>query len=120
MTQRVTAILAVCPSLVLALGSVGLLCAATFSTGWWTAQDESLAEAVLTRNTAEIVRLVALGQDPNEPAPVRRQLRDSRVRGPAITPLDAAIRTGSPELAALLIRLGAVPSTEQLQAIAEP
>jgi ankyrin repeat protein len=92
--------------------AVALALAAVVVAGWlagadpfWPLPEVTLAEAVVTRDYAEIVRLIEHGADPNQPARVRVDMLNSAEH--TLTPLEAAVGTRAIELVRLLVRHGA-------------
>lgn len=86
-----------------------LLFVGAWAIGWhpfWPVPELTLSEAVVTRDSAEVVRLIEQeGADANRAWRVRASLADGRER--LITPLEAAVLTRRPEMIRLLLRHGA-------------
>jgi hypothetical protein len=72
---------------------------------FWPLPDVTLSEAVVTRDYAEIVRLIGSGADANRPSHVRADMLNGAEH--TMTPLEAAVGTGVIELVQLLLRHGA-------------
>lgn len=89
-------------ALVLAVLAGWMVGADTF----WPLPEITLSEAVVTRDYAEVVRLIESGADPNRPAHIRVDMLNSAEY--TKTPLEAAVGTGVIELVQLLLRHGAV------------
>lgn len=68
----------------------------------WPAEAVTLAEAAATRNSAEVLRLVGRGHDPSRRERVRAALLSTR-RDRLLTPLEAAVWTGSSDIVRLLL-----------------
>jgi hypothetical protein len=71
----------------------------------WPAYELNLAEAVAVRDTAEVVRQLEAGADPNLRQPVRPGLLGSAAV--EALPLEAAVSIRRPELVAVLRQRGA-------------
>ena len=113
MRVRLLPILAVAPALAFALLSVVATVARPFGGGLWPPDEVTLPEAAATGNAAEVLRLLALGVNPNVPAPVRREVvNDPRS---ALTAFEAALLEGEPEVATLLLERGASPTAAQVR-----
>jgi len=89
-----------------------LVLAASIMVAWlvaadlfWPLPEITLSEAVVTRDYAEVVRLIESGADPNRPSHIRADMLNSAEY--TKTPLEAAVGTGVIELVQLLLRHGA-------------
>jgi hypothetical protein len=72
---------------------------------FWPLPEMTLSEAVVTRDYAEVVRLIENGADPNRASHIRADMLNSAEY--TKTPLEAAVGTGVIELVQLLLRHGA-------------
>jgi hypothetical protein len=90
---------------VMALAAVVVVGWLTGSDPFWPVPEVTLSEAVVTRDYAEIVRLIESGADPNQPSRVRPDVLNSAEH--TLTPLEAAVGTRTIELVRLLVRHGA-------------
>lgn len=72
---------------------------------FWPLPEMTLSEAVVTRDYAEVVRLIESGADPDQPSHIRADMLNSAEY--TRTPLEAAVGTGVIELVQLLLRHGA-------------
>ena len=72
---------------------------------FWPLPELTLSEAVVTRDYAEVVRLIESCADPNRPSHIRVDMLNSAEY--TKTPLEAAVGTGVIELVQLLLRHGA-------------
>ena len=70
----------------------------------FSAHAESLAEAAANRDTADVVLRLALGEDPNLPAPVRLPYESNRL---VLTPLEGAVVGQRVAVVRLLVNRGA-------------
>ena len=111
---RVCRALAVVPAIALAIASLGWTAGAFAGGGLWPARDETLSEAAATRNKAEAARLIALGEDPNRPAPVRAGLLPGG-QSQVVTPIEAAILVRRPDMAKMLLDYGVSIDAEELR-----
>ena len=103
------------PAGVLASASLWWTLASLWGGGLWPAQRVTLAEAVATRDPAEVERLIGFGENPNSAMSVRPGLLGpTAVR---VTPLEAAVWSRDAEMLALLLRRGAIPSESELRAL---
>jgi hypothetical protein len=113
MRGRLLPLLAVAPAVALAVLSVVATAAQPFGGGLWPPDEVTLPEAAATGNAAEVLRLLALGENPNLPARVRREVvNDPRA---TLTAFEAALLEGEPEVAALLLQRGASPTAAQVR-----
>ena len=99
--------LACVPAVVVALiGAWGVV--ANPTGGWvWPPDDVNLSEAVVTRNYAELVRLLENGANPTRPNLVRASLL-SRGRPVVAIPVEAAVIASNAAMLGLLMNKGAV------------
>ena len=72
---------------------------------FWPRTSMTLSEAAATGDAGEVVRLLGQGQDPNARYFVKAGLLARR--SVVVTPLEAAVHAGDPQIEALLIRAGA-------------
>lgn len=108
-TARVLAAAAAAPGAVLAIVTAAWLAAALVDAHpFWLSAPLTLSEAAALRDSGEVARLLAAGEDPNGRYPVRRGVLNDTPRGP-ITPMQAATAAGRDEIVRLLIDAGAVP-----------
>jgi hypothetical protein len=115
MRGRLLPVLAVAPAAAFALLSVVATVARPLGGGLWPPDEVTLPEAAATGNAAEVLRLLALGVNPNVPARVRREVvNDPRT---ALTAFEAALLEGEPEVATLLLERGASPTATQVQGL---
>ena len=97
---------AVAPAVVLVCVEFGVLVwASVAGHPRWPDEHLNLSEAAATRDTAEMVRLIDGGHDPNGHYPVRPGLVDNNAEV-HITPLEAAIAIRRAELVDLLFKDG--------------
>lgn len=111
---RVCRLLAAAPAILLALASLAWTAGGLAGGGLWPARDETLSEAAATRNKAEAARLIAMGEDPNRPARVRKGLLpgdESRV----VTPIEAAVAVRRPDMVQMLLDYGASLDAGQIR-----
>jgi hypothetical protein len=113
---RACIVLAAAPALVLAALSVMWTAGAVVGSGLWPPPAQTLAEAAATRNAAEIARQIGLGASPSRPAQVRASARRAD-QDVTMTPLEAAVDAGRPEIVALLIDYGAQADDEELRVL---
>ena len=114
MMQRLSLrVLAVMPAVALAVLSATLTAARPFGGGLWLPDDVNMSEAVATRNSAEVVRLIRRGYSPNTSCRVRLERRDEAEND--LTPFEVAVITRELETATLLLELGAAPTTTQIR-----
>ncbi len=106
---------ALLPLVALAAASVVMVCSAAIGSPVWGPQDETLPEAVALQDRGEIARQIALGADPNRPGRVRPGMMDNEAL--TLTPLEAAVGIGRPDLVRLLRSLGAVPSAGEVRSL---
>lgn len=111
---RLLAAAAGAPLVVVAIGSALLLAGRATGHEPWYEPEANLSEAAATRNFGEVVRLLEAGADPNVPARVRGVLVE-RDRDRTLTPLEAAVVMGLPEIVALLLEHGADPTPRQVR-----
>ena len=111
--------LAVLTSLALALPPAAVLAAfaasgaAALSTGqpfFWPAQKVTLTEAIGMHDTAEIVRQIALGANPNSRYDTWDILK--RYQNVSVTPLEAAVATREKHLFEIVVANGALLTPE--------
>ena len=103
------------PAITLAVASLWLTADAARGGGLWPPDDVTLAEAAATRNAAEVVRLIALGEDPNRAGRVRRGLlRDEAV---VVTPLEAAVWIRDEHLVTILVNSGVVLNAADIRTL---
>ena len=99
--------LAALPAVALAVASLGWAIGDVRGAGLWPPDDVTLSEAIATRNSAEALRLVALGANPNEPSRVRDGMLtygyDATMR-----PIEAAVGSQREDLVRLLLDHGAI------------
>ena len=73
---------------------------------FWPTPEVTLSEAAATRDAGELYRLLVYeGHDPNRPWRVRAGMLSSVEA--QVTPLEAAVATGRPEIVGLLLEHGA-------------
>jgi hypothetical protein len=106
--RRVTWIVALVPLPVLIV--TALFCVDTFAAGIWRRflyppSHLTLADALILRNTGEVVFQLLEGVDPNEPSLLVRTAPGGRPR--RVLPLEAAVLTGEIEFLDLLASHGA-------------
>jgi hypothetical protein len=94
------------PCVVLAALSTWWFVAGLGGHGLWPADDVTLAEAVATRNNAEALRLIALGNDPNNPSRVRDGLLTNGY-DVVVTPVEAAVGAARADSLRMLLAVGA-------------
>ena len=82
---------------------------------FWPAQTVTLTEAIGMHDTAEIVRQIALGTDPNRPYDAWDILK--RDRHVSVTPLEAAVATRERYLFELVVAHGALLTPENAPAL---
>ena len=82
---------------------------------FWPAQPVTLTEAIGMHDTAEIVRQIALGTDPNRPYDAWDILK--RDRHVSVTPLEAAVATRERYLFELVVAHGALLTPENAPAL---
>jgi hypothetical protein len=105
-------LLAAAPAAFVAGASVLWLVGGLTGGGLWPAGSVSLAEAAAMHNRAEVVRLIGLGHDPNQPSRVRAGLPGAD--GALLTPLEAAVGARSAVMARTLLDHGALVDGPQL------
>jgi hypothetical protein len=105
---------AVLPALVLALLSAAWN-AGVPGGGLWPPDTVNLPEAIATRNSGEVLRLIALGADLNAAAPVRAGLLVEE--DVLVTPVEAAIIVRRGEMLKLLLMYGAMIPEAALPAL---
>ena len=74
--------------------------------GLWPADEVTLSEAIATRNTAEALRLIRLGADPNQPSRVRGGLLTSDA-DVTVRPVEAAVGAQRADALRMLLANGA-------------
>lgn len=114
--NRIPAIAAALPAILLAVGSLWSIAAVPVGGGLWPPDDVTLTEAIVTRNAAETSRLIGSGTDPNRPAHVRPGLITSD-REYVLTPLVAAVWVRDSLLVSVLLRSGALPGPDELRVL---
>jgi hypothetical protein len=100
------------PGLALALATVTWLAMAVAGRHpFWPIEQQTLSEAVASRDFGEVARLLAEGQDPN----ARYAIRAGLVGEQAVemTPLEAAAAADLRELVPMLVYAGAVAPTPE-------
>jgi hypothetical protein len=104
------------PCLVLAFSSASWTAGRLAGDGLWPPDDVTLSEAVATRNTAEAVRLIESGVNPNQPSRVRDGLLTS---GYAVTikPIEAAVGAQRADSVRTLLVNGATVDREELRVL---
>lgn len=82
---------------------------------FWPAQPVTLTEAIGMHDTAEIVRQIALGANPN----IRYDTWDilKRYQHVSVTPLEAAVATREPHLFDMIVALGALVTPENARTL---
>lgn len=111
----IVSLMALAPALVVSGASAAYLAGAASNRMFWGAKEETLPEAVASRNVGEIVRLLGLGADPNRPATVREGfVSDDEL---VLTPLQAAVAKGHADLLQLLLDYGALPTTDDVKVL---
>jgi hypothetical protein len=106
---------ALLPAAALAAVSLYWTVGALTGRGLWPADEVTLAEAIATRNSAEAVRLISFGEDPN----ARMRVRAGMLAGHDIwvTPLEAAVWTRDAALARMLLAYGALADSHQVRVL---
>jgi hypothetical protein len=94
------------PCVVLAALSTWWFVAGIAWHGLWPPDDVTLAEAIATRNNAEALRLIALGNDPNNPSRVRDGLLTNGY-DVVVTPVEAAVGAARADSLRMLLAVGA-------------
>lgn len=94
------------PAICLAMLSAGWTIASLWGGGLWPPDEVTLAEAAATGNTAEVLRLIAAGDDPNGRTFARAVALSGR-RDRWMTPLEAAVWRNDPGMVRLLLHEGA-------------
>jgi hypothetical protein len=103
---------------VVALGAFAASGVVALTTGqplFWPAQPVTLTEAIGMHDTAEIVRQIALGADPNH----RYETWDilKRYQHVSVTPLEAAVATRERYLFELIVEQGALLTPENARTL---
>jgi hypothetical protein len=104
------------PCLVLALLSARWTAGRLSGGGLWPPDAVTLSEAVATRNTAEAVRLIESGANPNEPSRVRDGLLTSGYPV-TIKPVEAAVGAQRADSLRTLRANGAAVDQEELNVL---
>jgi hypothetical protein len=100
------------PCVVLALLSAWWT-AGGFSGGLWPSDEVTLSEAVATRNNAEALRLIELGEDPNNASHVRGGLITNGY-DVTVKPVEAAVGAQRADSLRMLLANGASLDKEEL------
>lgn len=111
MKRFLPAVAAAGPGVVLALCSLWWTVAAPVSGGLWPPDTVNLSEAVLARNSGEVVRLIDAGEAPGRRVPVRASLVSGGESIP-LTGLEAAVWVRDATIVQLLLaNQGSVDAT---------
>ena len=100
------AVLAIAPSLLLALASGWWTLSSLWGGGLWPPVAQSLSEAAAVGDVGEVLWQVQTGADPNARFPVRAGLISDAAL--TVTPLEAAVWGRDAEMLELLIAHGAI------------
>ena len=112
MTVALSVVLALPPTLVLlAFAASGAMALTTGQPLFWPAQPVTLTEAIGMHDTAEIVRQIALGANPN----IRYDTWDilKRYQHVSVTPLEAAVATREQNLFEMIVAHGSTADTRE-------
>jgi len=104
------------PCVVLALISGWWFAGSLAGGGLWPPDEVTLSEAIATRNTAEALRLIQLGADPNTPSRVRRGLLTAD-HDVTITPVEAAVGAQRADALRMLLANGATIDARELRVL---
>jgi hypothetical protein len=116
MTVALSVVLALPPTLVLlAFAASGATALTTGQPLFWPAQPVTLTEAIGMHDTAEIVRQIALGANPN----IRYDTWDilKRYQHVSVTPLEAAVATREQNLFEMIVAHGALLTPENARTL---
>jgi hypothetical protein len=106
----------VLPCVMLAAVSTWWFAAGLAGHGLWPPDDVTLAEAVATRNNAEALRLIALGNDPNSPSRVREGLLTNGY-DVIVLPVEAAVAAQRADSLRMLLANGASVDDRELRVL---
>lgn len=114
MTRHIARVAAVCalPGIVLAAISAWWFVTSLWGGGLWPPDSVTLSEAVVTRNTAEALRLIRSGENPNQPSRVRAGLLTSHDE--TMMPVEAAVGAQRADVLRMLLANGAVVDDREL------
>lgn len=112
MLDRVYRFIIAAPCLALAAASVSWM----VGDGLWPPDEVTLSEAVATRNTAEALRLIEYGADPNRPSHVRDGLLTNGY-DVNVTPVEAAVGSQRVDGLRMLLANGVLIDEPELQVL---
>jgi hypothetical protein len=114
--RRALAAVALAPLVALALGHTALLAYRAAGYDPWYEPEANVPEAIATRNFGEVVRMIEAGASPDRAAPVRGDFLGRRT-DMVLTPLEAAVVVGLPEMFTLAQEYGARPTPQQVHTL---